>query len=66
MSAVLREANNCATLAPSETLSACEREVITLMRETVRAQRGRGTFIVEYVGSAWHVLVAYPPKHIKT
>jgi len=52
------------TIAGSE-LSACEREVILLMRETVKRNRGRATFVVEFVGTAWHVLVASPPIHIK-
>jgi len=46
-------------------LSACEREVIRLMRETTKKQRGRATFIIEFVGTAWHVLEALPPKHVK-
>lgn len=49
----------------SDDLSACEREVLRLMRETVKRQRGRATFVVEFIGSAWHVLECSPPRHIK-
>lgn len=53
------------TLAGVGDLSACEREVVRIMREARKRNKGRVTLIVEYIGTAYHVLEAMPPKHIK-
>jgi hypothetical protein len=36
-----------------------------LMREARKRNRGRATFVIEFVGTAWHVLEAKPPVNVK-
>lgn len=61
----LRVSEERDTLAGTDGLSACEREVVLLMREARKRNRGRATFVIEFVGTAWHVLEAKPPVHVK-
>ena len=62
---VLREIDKSDRLAGVRELDKCEREVVQLMRDIRKRNKGRATFIVEFVGTAWHVLEALPPKSVK-
>lgn len=60
----LQDVDKRARLSVDE-LSACEHEVIRIMREATKRNKGKATFIIEYFGTAWHVLEAKPPVHVK-